>query len=356
MPGVAHAAGSMALPPSMTTMAPCPADDEPFVAIGHRPAAQWSAITPAYFGTLGIAIRAGRVFTTADDEAVPLVVHRQRWTCAATLAECVAYRQDAARWPLSGVRSSYRRRRRREEQRARAGTDAGNVHAVLAATVAGDASGAPCGRRRSADAGQRRPCGGPLSRSRPAITGVQSVEASLTDSVATARLPTALVAGFAAIGVLMAAAGLYGVIAHTVERRTREIGVRVALGAEPWSPLRLVAGEGLRLITVGIIVGTVAAAIVSRAMRSLLFDVSPGDPLTYAMVALAFIAVGCAASIVPARGALRVDPSVALRAEVVTAPGLELEIADCDLKFARKSLRLQIVTLKPRPDRAKLRM
>ena len=92
----------------------------------------------------------------------------------------------------------------------------------------------------------------------------------------------------------MAAAGLYGVIAYTVAQRTQEIGVRVALGAEPRSVVRLVAVEGLRLTAIGMAIGTVAALLVSRAMRSLLFDVSPADPVTYAAVLLLFAVDGAA--------------------------------------------------------------
>jgi ABC-type antimicrobial peptide transport system permease subunit len=105
------------------------------------------------------------------------------------------------------------------------------------------------------------------------------------------------------------------VIAYTVTHRTQEIGVRMALGADPRSVVRLVAAEGLRLTATGMIAGTLAAAAVSRAMRGMLFDVSPADPLTYAVVLALFAVTAGAALIVPARRALRVDPLTALRAE-----------------------------------------
>jgi putative ABC transport system permease protein len=89
----------------------------------------------------------------------------------------------------------------------------------------------------------------------------------------------------------------------------------MALGADPRSVVRLVATEGLRLTAVGMMAGTLAAAAVSRAMRGMLFDVSPADPLTYATVLVIFAATACAALIVPARRALRVDPLTALRAD-----------------------------------------
>ena len=144
------------------------------------------------------------------------------------------------------------------------------------------------------------------------ITRVETMDAALADSIATERLMTGLLFAFAAVALVMAAAGLYGVIAYTVAQRTQEIGVRVALGAEPRAVVRLVAAEGLRLTAAGMIVGTLAAAVVSRAMRRVLFDVSPADPITYAAVLVLFAATACAALIVPARRALRVDPLTAL--------------------------------------------
>jgi len=147
------------------------------------------------------------------------------------------------------------------------------------------------------------------------ITQVETMDAALADSIATERLMAWLLFAFAAVALLMAAAGLYGVIAYTVTQRTQEIGVRVALGADPQSVVRLVAAEGLRLTAAGMIVGTLAAAAVSRGMRGMLFEVSPADPLTYAAVLALFAATAGAALIVPARRALRVDPLTALRAE-----------------------------------------
>jgi predicted lysophospholipase L1 biosynthesis ABC-type transport system permease subunit len=147
------------------------------------------------------------------------------------------------------------------------------------------------------------------------ITQVETLAESLSGSIATARVTAVLLAVFSAMALVIAAAGLYGVIAHTVERRTREVGIRIALGADARSLLALVVAEGLRLVAAGMAIGLVAAAIGGRALRTLLVGITPADPLTYALVVALFAATACAALIVPARRALRVDPLTALRAE-----------------------------------------
>jgi putative ABC transport system permease protein len=118
---------------------------------------------------------------------------------------------------------------------------------------------------------------------------------------------TSLLIAFAAVALVMAAAGLYGMISYTVAQRTEEIGVRVALGAEPRAAIRLIAVEGLRLTAIGMAIGTVAALATGRALRSVLFAVSPADPATYAAVLAIFAVTACAALVIPARRALAVD-------------------------------------------------
>jgi len=129
------------------------------------------------------------------------------------------------------------------------------------------------------------------------------------------ELGATVTAVFGAAGVLLAAIGLYGMIAGRVSQRTQEFGVRIALGAGRADILRDVLGRGVRLASIGIAGGAVLAALVARGLRTLLFDVSPFDPLTYATVALFLIAVSVVASFVPARRATKVDPIIALRAE-----------------------------------------
>jgi putative ABC transport system permease protein len=129
------------------------------------------------------------------------------------------------------------------------------------------------------------------------------------------RFNALVLAVFAWIGIVLAAAGLWALIAYGVARRTHEIGLRVALGASPASVLRLIAARGVALAAAGLILGLAGAAALTRAMDRLLFGVSATDPATFAGMAAIFIAVALGASLLPARRALRVDPAVALRSE-----------------------------------------
>jgi len=120
---------------------------------------------------------------------------------------------------------------------------------------------------------------------------------------------------FALTALLLAGLGIYGVISYMVSERTHEIGIRIALGADRRSILRMVLRQGLGLAIIGAAVGLVAALIVSHLMAGLLYGVRPTDPLTFAGVALLLIGVGLLACYIPARRVLRVDPLVALRHE-----------------------------------------
>jgi ABC-type antimicrobial peptide transport system permease subunit len=119
----------------------------------------------------------------------------------------------------------------------------------------------------------------------------------------------------AAIALLLAGVGIYGVIAYGVQRRRREIGVRMALGAQRGDVLRLVMGQSLTLTAIGIAAGVGAALLLTRFLASLLYSVHPHDPATFAAVAALLTGVALLASYLPARRALRVDPTVALRQE-----------------------------------------
>ena len=138
---------------------------------------------------------------------------------------------------------------------------------------------------------------------------------SQSPSVFLRRYPSLLIGSFALLALTLATIGLYGLISYSVSQRTREVGIRIALGAQPRDVLRLIVGEGARLAVMGIAAGVLAALGLTRLMRSLLFGVSAVDPLTFAAVALLVALVAVAASYIPARRAVRTSPINALRCE-----------------------------------------
>jgi putative ABC transport system permease protein len=144
---------------------------------------------------------------------------------------------------------------------------------------------------------------------------IATMDQILADSMARQRFSMILLAVFAAGALLLAAVGIYGVMSYVVAGRTREIGLRIALGADPRRVLRLVLGEGLTLAVIGSGIGAVAAFLATRLLTSLLYGVSSSDPLTFVAVAVLLAAVALLACYVPARRAAKVDPLVALRAE-----------------------------------------
>ena len=142
-----------------------------------------------------------------------------------------------------------------------------------------------------------------------------TLEASLAENVAGPRFRTVLLGIFAGLAVLLAMAGVYGVMAYAVGQRTGEIGLRMALGANPKDVLGLVLGQGLKLAGIGLAIGLVAAVVASKLLAKVLFSVKPTDPATYAAVAVLLGAVAMLACYLPARRATKVDPLVALRQE-----------------------------------------
>ncbi|HWO01896.1 MAG TPA: ABC transporter permease [Blastocatellia bacterium] len=147
------------------------------------------------------------------------------------------------------------------------------------------------------------------------LYGIKTVNDVISDSVAPRRLNMLLLGIFAGLAIVLAAVGIYGVISYSVSQRTREIGIRMALGASHSSVLRLVVGEGMILAVIGVATGLVASFFLTRLMSTLLFGVSTTDPVTFVAISLLLTTVSIVASLIPARRAIKVDPMVALRYE-----------------------------------------
>ena len=144
---------------------------------------------------------------------------------------------------------------------------------------------------------------------------IETMDAMLSEVVAEPRLQTMLLALFGLVALLLAAVGIYSVMAYSVTQRTHEIGIRMALGAQVRDVLRLVIGQGLRLVLLGVALGLSGAFVMTRLMRSLLFGVTATDPVTFVAVALLLMTVALLACYLPARRATKVEPMMALRCE-----------------------------------------
>jgi putative ABC transport system permease protein len=147
------------------------------------------------------------------------------------------------------------------------------------------------------------------------ISDVKTMDTRITESLGPQRFAVKLLAVFAALAILLAAVGLYGLISYSVTQRTNEIGLRMALGAKPSEVLRLLLGQGAKLVLAGAAAGIVAGLVLVRAMQSLLYGVSAADPLSFLGATVLLAIVALAACYIPARRAMRVDPMVALRCE-----------------------------------------
>jgi putative ABC transport system permease protein len=148
-----------------------------------------------------------------------------------------------------------------------------------------------------------------------AVSNVVSMENVITDTLWQQRFNLQLTGLFAALALILAAIGLYGVMSYSVAQRTHEVGLRMALGAQRGDVIRMVVRQGMVLAVIGVAVGLAGAFAVTRLLSSLLFGVTPTDPITFAAVALGLLSVALVACYFPARRATKVDPLIALRYE-----------------------------------------
>jgi ABC-type antimicrobial peptide transport system permease subunit len=150
------------------------------------------------------------------------------------------------------------------------------------------------------------------------IYNVETMQEIASQSMSAQRFPMILLGAFAALALLLASVGIYGVISYSVTQRAQEIGIRMALGAEKQNIFRMIIGQGLRLALTGLVIGAAAALILTRLLvtfANLLYGVNSSDPLTFIVVSMLLTAIAVLACYIPARRAMQVDPMVALRHE-----------------------------------------
>jgi predicted permease len=328
IPGVRSAAAVRALP--MTGRLEI--GDWSFVVEGRysnpptpadRITADWQTLTPGYFETLRIPVLQGRAIETQDRaDATPVVVlnrtlARLAWPGQDPIGQRILLgggKVDSVWRTVVGVVGDVRHRGltatpRPEMYLPHAQFPAGTGTPQRTLRVVLRANGDP-----SALAGPMRAALAQLDPAVP-LVDVQTMEQALGAWSAERRLTMILVAVFAALALTLGAVGVYGVMAHLVVQRTREIGIRIALGAVPREIIALVIGQGAWLAVAGVTLGVGGALAASRLLGRLLFEVRPTDPATYAGTALTLFGVAASAALVPALRATRTDPVEALRSE-----------------------------------------
>ena len=285
--------------------------DRPLPAGQRPPEVGWQLASEGYFRALRIPMRAGRLFDARDASGPPVVI----------LSEAVVTRFFAGENPIGrrvslgdmaaeivGVVGNIRRASLSDDPRADLYFPFERVMSP-STTLFIRTSGDPIAVLPAVRAAVRR------LEPHAVLYETRTLSHIAEESAAVTRLATRLLAGFAAIALLLAAIGVYGVMSYRVRRRTRELGTRLALGASPRDITRLVLLQGAALASVGVVLGTAGAVAFARTLSALLFDVPPWDPVTLAAAAALLAAATLAASYLPARHAARVDPVSILAAE-----------------------------------------
>jgi predicted permease len=316
LPGVRGVSASWYLPFSGAV------NTDGFLVEGHAPPANAGAetqtiqmpVTPGFFDLMRIPLRYGRDFTNADrGNTLPVVIvddafAKRYWAGADAIGKRMRFSGDTTWRTIVGVAGSVR-----DEDAATDGRphtyqpfdQAPAPRPTFAIRIVGDPASVLAGVRRLI---------GEIAPTAP-ISGVRPLTDALSQTLASRRLTEMLLAGFALVAALLTAVGIYGVMALYVAHRTREFGVRLAVGAQPSTIVQLVLREGVVLAITGVAIGTLAALFATRWLRGQLYEVSPTDASVFALIGLGLLAVAVLACVRPARVAAQTDALTALRSE-----------------------------------------
>ena len=287
------------------------------VAQGHAPSADYRVISPQYFQTMGIPLLSGRDFTLRDDKEMPdavvinKVMAERFWPGDDPLGKRIQLAAETTRWrEVVGVVGN--------EKLSGLDTETGPAiyvplpqntfpNAIRSVVLIVRSSGEPMNLASAIQKEVR------AMDQEQALFQVRPLEELIDSSLSQRRFNSLLMVIFALLAGLLAAVGIYGVIAYSVTQRTHEIGVRLALGAQPFDVLKMILVQGIKLTLIGIVAGVLASLALTRVLSTLLYGVRATDPLTFLLIPLLLMAVALLASYLPARRATRVDPCVALR-------------------------------------------
>ena len=312
VPGVEAAAISTALPVLANHGTPFLFEGQPVVPLGQRPVAFIQSVSPDYPKVMGVPLVAGRTFTEHDDAEAPLVVLvnqavvRQYWPNENALGKRVFVGNLPKPFDVVGILGEAKNDSLAKEARAEVLLPYPQFASPLLYLSA---------RTRLDPHKLAGPLRARMAKADPdqALTDISTMEERLEVANASPRFTMLLLGVFSATAFLLAAIGIYGVIAYSVAQRTQEMGIRMALGAERVDILRLVIGNGLALAAAGIGIGLVGSLAVTRVMKAMLYETSATDPAILVASAVLFLSVAGMASYLPARRATRIEATTALR-------------------------------------------
>jgi putative ABC transport system permease protein len=290
----------------------------PFVPLADRPNAGVRAITPDYFQTMRIPVLKGRSLTAQDRYNTPRVIivnealASRYWPNQEAIGKRLAFVEedpDKQVWrEIVGVAGNVKHKALETEIEPEVYFPyqqlPGPYMNLVVNTASDPASMIPAVRDQVLSIDKDQP-----------VSDIMTMDQRVAKSVASRRFVMSLLGAFSVLALGLAAVGIYGVMAYLVTQRTAEIGVRMALGAQRRDVLKLVVGRGMALAIVGTAIGLVASLAMTRLMRSLLFEVTPTDWLTFLMASMLLLTVALLASYIPARRATKVDPLNALHYE-----------------------------------------
>ncbi|HZR23988.1 MAG TPA: ABC transporter permease [Vicinamibacterales bacterium] len=315
VPGVKSAGISSAIPfgAGAYTRTPTTTDNPTAVPPGTAIPIDWRIVSPDYFKTMGMTLIRGRLFTDNDGptaQQVMIVSHETAmrfWGSDDVIGRTIRPVARTTQYTIVGVVSDVRHTNLNQEFPAMYYPSAGRLWPSMDVAVRVDGAAdavLTAIRQKIHDIDPELP-----------LANVRPMEEWVAASAAQPRLNALLIALFAGVALLLSALGIYGVIAYSVSQRTRELGLRMALGAQRSEVVGLVVREGMTVGSVGVAIGVVLALALSRVLSSIVFGVDVRDPKTFVSVTLTLIAVALMACALPARRASRVDPMVALREE-----------------------------------------